>query len=304
MGALFSYKDDIASSDNKERNVDNLLFRLPKAITDQILSQWLDIFDVGRLDSAMTNMKQRPDFLLCLKEMRNPTVPVYFRGMYNTPSWNEVTDQSRLRWISKRLIHVKEISLRFFHDNEEFIESLQLPSLQKLSVLGSRWLRHIPQICPLVEELSVRDINSSADVEDLTFVCSHCLKLESISIGSLLFQSSDCTDDVLAALQAFGHLIVKISSASGGVSYVTTEGFKSFVKCCPRLQKFHYTRFKDNGTILMCVAQTCPLIEEILFDTSSKKALLELSQKCKKLRKVETFEAISIAEMEVLGHDC
>ena len=56
---------------------DNALMSLPVALFGQILD-CLDIHEVGKLDSAMTNKEKRPEFLQYLKEMRNATVPVSF----------------------------------------------------------------------------------------------------------------------------------------------------------------------------------------------------------------------------------
>ena len=46
----------------KEMSHKNLLFRLPNAWLVHFLSVWLDIVDVGRLDSAMTNEQYRQFF--------------------------------------------------------------------------------------------------------------------------------------------------------------------------------------------------------------------------------------------------
>ena len=196
-----------------------LLFRLPKSLFVQFLSEWLDIHDVGKLDSAMTNKKHRSEFLQCLKEMTNQTVPVSFDGTLEH-------DTNLLSWVSLRQIHVEKLSLC-----ADSIEDLHLSSLQNLVVGTQRskcpvagspflsecppWLRNVPQLSPSLEELSVGKVSSRAIMADLIFVLSHCLELKSVSIASLWFQARDCTDDVLAKLQEFGHLIVEIRSAYG-----------------------------------------------------------------------------------------
>ena len=277
-----------------------LLLRLPKALIEQILSKWLDIHDVGVLDTAMTNKEHRLEFLQCLKEMRNPTVPVSFDG-------KSEKDETKLSWISKRQIHVETITLISFENKKKFIESLHLPSLRKLIVgyfyESPQWLRHIPQLCPLLVELSVGRFDTKAIVEDLIFVLNQCLQLKNVSIG--LIYARTCTDDVWAGLQEFGHRLVDIHIAYGKLD----EGFKNFIKYCPRLRNLSYSGFDDNGELLKCVAQSCPLLEEIDFDTCSKPALEELSRNCKQLRKIEMCHysyndkvtiKVSAADLEVL----
>ena len=143
-----------------------LLWLLPKSLLVQFLTEWLDIREVGVLDSAMTNKEHRPEFLQCLQEMRNRSVPVSFNGFCGD-------DGTMPRWISVRQIHVKTFSL--FGFDKEFIEDLHLPSLQKLEVLSPPWLRHVPQLSPLLEELSIGQFSTRAIMEDLVFVLKKIL---------------------------------------------------------------------------------------------------------------------------------
>ena len=283
MGALFSYigsNAPCATGRRKEMSGTKiLLFRLPASLFVQFLSEWLDIHDVGMLDTAMTNKGHRTEFLQRLVEMRNQTIPFSFSEFCEH-------HMNLLQWISTRHIHITTLSLPTFDENNEFIEGLRLPSLRKLVVSSGPWLRHIPKLSPSLEELSVGHFSSWAAMEDPIFVLSQCLELESVSIDSLIFRSRDWTDDVLAKLQEFGHLIVEIRSVDGYMKNVTTEGLMNFIKCCPRLRKLGYSQEVDNGMLLECVAQSCPLLEDIRFNTCSKLALLELSRNCKQLRKV------------------
>ena len=289
------------SGNMQEMSDELLLFRLPKSLLVRFLSEWLDIHDVGMLDSAMTNKKHRSEFLQYLKEMRNQTVPVSFDG-------SREHDTNFLRWISLRKIHVTTLSLTSFHENKDFIKSLHLPSLLKL-VVGSPlplfpcppWLRHIPQLFPSLEELSIGEVGTRTIMEDLIFVLSQCLELKSVSIDSLVFQHSDFTDDVLAKLQEFGHLIVEIRIVYGFMKHVTTEGFKNFIECCPRLRKLGYSHFYDNGALLKCVARSCPLLEDISVDTCSEPVLLGLSRNCKQLRKVDIWRDSEMAPVSAAG---
>ena len=275
-----------------------LFFRLPNSLFVQILSQWLDIHDVGVLDTTMTNKKHRPEFLQCLKEMRNPTVPVSF-------------STNMVKWISERQIHVETLNLDVVKNSGIFnihsiMESLHLPSLRKLTIGNCEcppWLRHIPQFSPLLEELTVRIISGTV-MEDLLFVCSQCLELKNVSIDFLSFRSHDWTDDLLSE-SLYGDLVVEIRIVNGYQRRVTTKCFKNYIRGCRRLRKLGYSYFDDNGKLLKCIAQSCPLLEDIRFDTCSKPALEELSRNCKQLRKVEVCKSdvdnfAEVSEIEVL----
>ena len=283
MGALFSYGTNNAPTGDAGRRKGmpaevNLLFRLPNDLFVRILSEWLVIRDVGRLDAAMTNEKNRQEFLQCLSQMRNLTVPRSFEGKHKH-------DVTLLTWISKRQIHVETLSLLDF-GKDDIIEGLHLPSLRKL-IAGKLhesppWLRHIPHLSPLLEELSVVVIHSRPVMEDLSYVLSQCRHLKNVFVDTMWFHIN-FTEDVLEGLKPYGHLIVEIRSFNGNSSTVTTAGF---LKHCSRLKKLDYSRFVDNGTLLMCVAQSCPLLEDITFDTFSTHALLALTVNCKRLRKI------------------
>ena len=153
----------------------------------------------------------------------------------------------------------------------------------------------------------MQDVKSRVATDDLVFTLSQCFELKNVSIGMYSFKNWDNADDVLAELQEFGRLFVEIEGVAGRDGNVTTDGFKNFIKCCPRLKKLDYHGFEDNGELLKCIAQSCPLLEDIRFDTCSKSALLELSRNCKQLRNVDIDQSgqdvaatVSAAEIEVL----
>ena len=276
---------------------DNLLFRLPNTLFIELLSEWLDIYDMGMLDTAMTNRGKRLDFLRCLSQMRNPTVPYAFDGSVEH-------DIHMLQWISCREIHVEELSLARFENNDS-IKRLRLPSLRKFEVGSSMsesppWLPHISQLSPSLEELTIGRFTDGATVDDLIFVLRNCLHLKNFFIDMLDVRG--CLIEVLEGLQEVGHLLVDIRIVNGNLS----EDFQNFIRHCSRLRKLDFSYFEDNGALMKCVAQSCPLLEEIEFDACSTPALLELCQNCKLLRNItvrrlnDEFAGISAAQISVL----
>ena len=143
---------------------DSWLFLLPRGYLVNIFSEWLDISDVGRLDTAITNHNYRLQFLDDLVTMRSTTVDghLFDGGFYDTFS-NPVQLQRRKRtpgcggvwcgegilgadedyeeriksfdqllWLSRRRIHVEEMEVAFINSSE--FGRLRFPSLHKLRI--------------------------------------------------------------------------------------------------------------------------------------------------------------------------
>ena len=166
-----------------------LLFRLPRAWLVGFLSEWLEIADVGLLDTAMTMKKYREEFLQCVKEMRSNSVENYEYALssgYLSTVWsyeygNDIKqeritkDTSRLQWISARQIFIQSLFL-----NGKASDTIQLDFLLKLKctnmdnlchflstsselrsvrlcrsiVVTPNLLHQIAQLCPQLEEFA------------------------------------------------------------------------------------------------------------------------------------------------------
>ena len=144
---------------------DSWLFLLPRGYLVNIFSEWLDISDVGRLDTAITNHNYRLQFLDDLVTMRSTTVdghlfdggfydtfsnPVQLQRRKRTPGcsggmWcgegilgtdedyeKRIKSFDQLQWLSRRRIHVEEMEVAFINSSE--FGHLRFPSLRKLRI--------------------------------------------------------------------------------------------------------------------------------------------------------------------------
>ena len=65
-----------------------LLFQLPNAWLVALISEWLDMPCVGKLDTAISSKKYRPQFLLGLQSMRSTTIDIFSEVRGNGfPCW-------------------------------------------------------------------------------------------------------------------------------------------------------------------------------------------------------------------------
>ena len=137
-------------------NSDNSwLSLLPRGYLVTILSEWLDIVDVARLDTAITNHSYRLQFLDDLVTMRSTTVDghlfdggfryqffhpttrtgakFYGEGILGNKYWEDyIKSVDQLHWLSRRRIHVEEMELAFI--DPSVTSHLRFPSLRKLQI--------------------------------------------------------------------------------------------------------------------------------------------------------------------------
>ena len=73
-----------------------LFFRLPDAWLFCLLSEWLDMPSVGKLDTAISCKEYRPEFLLSLQCMRSTSADRFSYGL------DEGTRFSTVRWCAGR----------------------------------------------------------------------------------------------------------------------------------------------------------------------------------------------------------
>ena len=67
---------------------------------------------------------------------------------------------------------------------------------------------------------------------------------------------------------------------------MTVAGFNSLLCGCSQLRGLSYSGFEDDGTILLCAAQSCPMLQYVLVDTISLEACLALSQCCQRISRL------------------
>ena len=298
-----------------------MFFRFPEGVMMNLLSQWLDIRDVGRLDTAMTMHSLRPTFLKHLQRMRRSKN----EGNYLIEGEGTgLTSFKFLVWLSNRRIYVENISV-WSLGSASITEDVKkgLPFLRGLSVSGpnsesdiitlvktspalksislyyikvQEVLRQIADQCPLLEDLTLW---CSFSMDDFLYLLNKCSELRNITLKYDPFK--EWAGDNWKRLHPYGHLIQNIQIHANGPHH---PAFADFIGACPCLKTLHYCDIPETskGEILLRAAQTCPLLEFLSFDTHSSVALVALVQNCKKLRHVSvTGESLSTSDLANLN---
>ena len=289
------------------------LFRLPQELLVSISEKWLDIYDVARVDAALTNQKYRPQWLQCLQQMKSISVNGHsFNAGGETQRYrsDKLKSNSMLNWICHRQIYIESIDLGELDD--EFVESLQLPSVQKLSLMDAsyesiihlvdsmpilrsvkiwypinsrkvvgRGVRHVAIKCSCLEYFTLSAPMTSETKGDLLFLLSQCLQLKELTLGS--FSLDSYTDNDLQRLQSYASLFTNMAS-HGTRRRMTVTGFTTLLRGCSQLRSLSYSGFNDGGTVLLCAAQSCPMLAIIHLDSISLEACVVLSQCCQRLK--------------------
>ena len=296
-----------------------MFFRLPEDFIIDFLSQWMDIRDLGRLDTAMTMHSLRPTFLQDLQRVRSTTVDRHSIVGQGTG----LTSFKFLVWLSNRRIYVEIISvwplspasiteeklpfLRQLHStvsdsvSESDVVALlkSSPALQTISLYTStrvqEVLRQIADHCPLLEELM---LIYSFSMDDLHYLLNKCSALRNVTLHHIKeWPDDNCWE----RLQLYGHLFQDIGIHENAPNY---PAFADFIGACPRLKALEYRDIPETseGEILLRAAQTCPLLQSLSFDTHSSAALVALGRNCKKLRFVRvTGGSLSTSDLANLN---
>ena len=294
-----------------------IFFRLPNAVLNNFLSEWLDIVDAGRLDAAMTTRALRPKFLQCLQEMKSTTV----NGKTSCANSGAIRSCTFLAWLSSRRIYVEEIFV-WDLDSAFITENLEFPFLRKLHVVDVKlenYFVNFVKTSPALQSITIL-AGSKVVHEVLQQIADHCPLLEvlilqcSFLMDDLLYLLSKCSalakfdlwngyerwkDDDWERLRPYGHLMHEINATK---DITNLQGFADFLGSCSRLHSLSYGKIENenHGMILLRVAQSCPLLESLSFYTCSSASLQRISRNCKKLREINIWDdssPLSVADL-------
>ena len=211
-----------------------LLFKLPAELLIPLLSEWLSIEDVAKLDTAMANRSHRGAFLQLLENVR-------------TEIHCDLDASPRLHWLSLRRIHVESMELTLKNNylkknckrlksyNIELLERIPLSKLRKL-VLYSRKFRllpdvvmsHIGSVCSVLEHLQL-NVESEFNAVGFLSILRRCQMLKSIDLGECILKRFTATD--IEGMHQYGHLFTTFNITS------ITPQFLDLIVRCPNLKK-------------------------------------------------------------------
>ena len=137
------------------------LFHLPNAWLVSLLSEWLNLLSIGKLDVAVSCKEHRPQFLKSLQVMRSTSIDKFSSCSYRCHSLWRSSDWVGCwwRWLSIRQIHTEKIYLR----SNAVRSDLVIPSMQNV-VTGSL---ENDDFCYLVRNCpSLRSLDTSSHSEN------------------------------------------------------------------------------------------------------------------------------------------
>ena len=226
-------------SNNNIHN-DPFFSKLPTEWIISFLSEWLDIKDVAKLDTAMTMHSQRPAFLQILNEMRSTSISrkydfdsfpmlswLSIRGIYvedielvTYGRWRQGELRNRLEMDQLKmlnLISLRKLELNSVDDLGIFYAIRHSPRLQSLAINGYKPSEHsmvqtdhgfhrIGSLCPALQHFSLTRNGPTADVFCVFLRGSPSLKTVRLTGGFSgdVFKNFSAFD--IECLRPFGHL--------------------------------------------------------------------------------------------------
>ena len=182
----------------------DLILSLPLEISGQLLSAWLDIDDVGRLDAASCSKKCHPAWEVLLASQfvthpNNKAVELWDLCESYTPA----TARLFLNWLEKRKVKVSkfilfdeaEFNLPLFCDpvvwkHLRIAESIVNSSTKKCWNMSLAYAASF-QNCPNVEQLDLSNCNLAED--SLEFILSCCPRLKNLNVTRPKLTAADCS---------------------------------------------------------------------------------------------------------------
>lgn len=257
------------------------------AIADDLLADlytiWLRLRDMCRLDSAVCAKWLRPDFrrLVSTKVLR------FLREEIELMSWakfrtiaHEELSLEKLRWISKRGIHLASLCIPGYEDEQESIRTT-------ISCLVDEGL---------IDKLETIDLFGCKFFKDADFAA--ILGKSYASIKCIDIQDCKLTENSITHIKRCINL--EGLAAYGDESPADmVEVFQS----CPKLRKLDLQRFRDILTI-QGVADHCPLLENLNIrncSAVSDEIVVSLCKHCVRLKILCLDHCVRLTDQSVLA---
>ena len=302
-----SASDIFGTSTKNEEEVGVPLFlRVPSAYFVGILSEWLELKSVARLDSAMTNREHRPSTLSNFQHMkllqmngmllRGKTVK--WLGLRKIPLENLFFDSCSgagyLGGVS--LPWLKNLECEAINDLSIYCLTQSSPQLQSIkfgatSTISDAGLLHIMENCPALEKLSLKQNVTSPNIfpgfkdnftPDALFKLLHkCTNLRSVFLCAGIIGKLKSHD--MERLNKFGQLFQKLEFPH--TTAASNETITQFLKSCGVLKSI------SGGISILPYLQTssCTVLEKLRLDqlvtdrllSFPDQGYLNVSQNCK-----------------------
>ena len=194
------------------------------ALLIQVL-EFIDLKDIGSLDSSNTNVKLRPQYLRRLHQMTH----VFFQSI-------KFKNKGFMEWTISRQIKVKEMNFSFRKVDDSLFVKMNCPSLTKINLIccsqiTDKSVIEIAKRCPLLTYINLSCRDSKITDKSIIEISKRCPFLTNINIGFC--------------------------------PHITDLSIFSISKRCPLLTNLNICGLKITDKSVLELAKKCPLLQYI-----------------------------------------
>ena len=270
------------------------------ALLIQVL-KFLNLQDLGIVDSANTNVKWRPQYLIRLSQM-------------NHSIFHSIQPKEALtKWVIKRCIAVEEMVFKkeenephdnwFTIDDSETISVMNMALLKKITLSVSEdnksfanitdsFLISISKCCGKLESVNLTNCKWITYVGVMALV-DKCLELEELNVGCLgggiypEINNYNITDTCLAAIGKKSHKLKSVDLSG----FMSIRNINELSKWCPLLQNINLSRcYRITDKSVIELSKECSLLKTIKLNCCrniTDSSVIELSKGCPLLQHID-----------------
>ena len=244
------------------------------ALLIQVL-EFIDMKDIGNLDSSNTNVKLRPKYLERLHQM----IHVLFQSI-------KFKNKCFIEWIISRQIKVKEMNFSFRKIDDSLFVKINCPSLTKINLIccsqiTDKSVIEIAKSCPLLKNINLSGRDSKITDRSIIEISKKCPFLTNINIGFC----PQITDLSIFSISKKCRFISNINVCG---SNITDASLMEIAKKCPLLQYINLSGCKKITDLSVIeIAKRCQSLTNINLDLCCSNitdtSVIEIAKNCPSL---------------------
>ena len=272
---------------NKTQEVSNVNqvnlyeYLIYSALLIQVL-EFIDMKDIGNLDSSNTNVKLRPKYLERLHQM----IHVLFQSI-------KFKNKCFIEWIIIRQIKVKEMNFSFRKVDDSLFVKMNCPSLTKINLIccsqiTNKSVIEIAKRCPLLTYINLSGRDSKITDKSIIEISKRCTLLNYINLG----YCPQITDLSIFSISKRCPLLTNLNIC--GLK-ITDKSVLEVAKKCPLLQYINLSNCsKITDLSVIEIAKRCPSLTNINLDLCcsniTDKSVIEIAKNCPLLTNINLRE--------------
>ena len=267
-----------------------------------ILSSWLDFFDFGVLDVAMSDRGYRQRWLELL---RSSTSKVFDESLHCTDS---------LQWMNRRRINTKNI--KFLDDKnwirDDTFDTIQIRTLISINLLDCIQISNtaislIANGCPFLECIVLEGC-VNVDDEGISILAQKCTGLISIDCSRCNKISDFGMDSIALSCTSLQH--INLCDCTG----ISCMGLENIAIKCHEIRSFKFNGIFYGNGLICAIADSCIFLEEInlcaiylppdqMYEVES---MIRLATGCRQLRTLDLHSSIYGSDkiLVAIGKEC